>query len=44
MGLLQLPMKYVNMIHIFVIGASLVYISYFQNKSQFWIYYLLILL
>ena len=44
MSLLNLPMKYVNSLHIFVIGAALVYISYFQNKSQFWIYYLLILL
>ena len=44
MSLLNLPMKYVNMLHILIIGASLVYISYFQNKSPFWIYYLLILL
>ena len=44
MSLFYLPMKYVNSLHIFVIGAALVYISYFQNKSPFWIYYLLILL
>ena len=44
MSLLNLPMKYVNSLHIFVIGAALVYISYFQNKSPFWIYYLLVLL
>ena len=43
-SLLYLPMKYVNIVHILVIGASLVYISYFQNKSPSWIYYLLILL
>ena len=44
MGLLKLPMKYVNSLHILVIGASLVYIGYFQNKSPSWIYYLLGLL
>ena len=44
MGLLKLPMKYVNSLHILVIGASLVYIGYFQNKSPLWIYYLLGLL
>jgi len=44
MGLVKLPMKYVNSLHILVIGASLVYIGYFQNKSPSWIYYLLGLL
>ena len=44
MGILKLPMKYVNIIHILVIGATLVYIGYFQNKSPPWIYYLLGLL
>lgn len=44
MGLLKLPMNYVNSIHILIIGASLVYIGYFQNKSPLWIYYLLGLL
>jgi len=37
-------MKYVNIAHILIIGASLVYISYYQSKSPFWIYYLLGLL
>jgi hypothetical protein len=44
MGILNLPMKYVNLLHILVIGASLVYIGYFQNKSTKPIYYLLGLL
>ena len=44
MGLLKLPMKYVNLLHILVIGASLAYIGYFQHKSPQWIYYLLGLL
>ena len=44
MGLLKLPMKYVNLIHILVIVASLAYIGYFQHKSPQWIYYLLGLL
>ena len=44
MGILKLPMKYVNSLHILVIGAALVYIGYFQNKSPLWIYYLLGLL
>jgi hypothetical protein len=44
MGILTLPMKYVNILHILVIGASLVYIGYFQNKSTKSIYYLLGLL
>ena len=44
MGLVKLPMKYVNSLHILIIGASLVYIGYFQNKSPLWIYYLLGLL
>ena len=43
-SLLYLPMKYVNILHILVIGASLVYISYYQSKSNVWIYYLLGLL
>jgi len=43
-SLLYLPMKYVNILHILVIGASLVYISYYQSKSHVWIYYLLGLL
>jgi len=43
-SLLYLPMKYVNILHILVIGASLVYISYYQSKTPFWIYYLLIVL
>ena len=41
MGIANLPMKYVNLLHILIIGASLVYIGYFQNKSPTWIYYLL---
>jgi len=44
MGIINLPMKYVNLLHILVIGASLVYIGYFQNKSFKPIYYLLGLL
>jgi len=44
MAILTLPMKYVNILHILVIGASLVYIGYFQNKSTKPIYYLLGLL
>jgi hypothetical protein len=44
MGILNLQMKYVNILHILVIGASLVYIGYFQNKSAKSIYYLLGLL
>ena len=44
MGLLKMPMKYVNILHILVIGASLAYIGYFQNSSPKWIYYLLGLL
>ena len=44
MGIINLPMKYVNILHILVIGASLVYIGYFQNKSAKPIYYLLGLL
>jgi len=44
MGILNLPMKYVNLLHILVIGASLVYIAYFQDKSARQIYYLLGLL
>ena len=44
MGILNLPMKYVNILHILIIGASLVYIGYFQNKSAKPIYYLLGLL
>ena len=44
MGILHLQMKYVNILHILVIGASLVYIGYFQNKSAKPIYYLLGLL
>ena len=44
MGILKLPMKYVNSLHFLVIGAALVYIGYFQNKSPLWIYYLLGLL
>ena len=44
MGIANLPMKYVNLLHILIIGASLVYIGYFQNKSPRWIYYLLGLL
>jgi hypothetical protein len=41
MGIINLPMKYVNILHILVIGAALVYIGYFQNKSAKPIYYLL---
>ena len=37
-------MKYVNMLHIFVIGALLVYIGYFKAKSPRPIYYVLGLL
>jgi hypothetical protein len=44
MGIINLQMKYVNILHILVIGASLVYIGYFQNKSKKPIYYLLGLL
>jgi hypothetical protein len=44
MGIINLQMKYVNILHILVIGASLVYIGYFQNKSAKPIYYLLGLL
>jgi hypothetical protein len=44
MGILHLQMKYVNILHILVIGASLVYIGYFQHKSAKPIYYLLGLL
>ncbi len=44
MSLLYLPMKYVNIAHILIIGASLIYISYYQSKTPFWIYYLLIVL
>ena len=44
MGIINLQMKYVNILHILVIGASLVYIGYFQNKSARPIYYLLGLL
>ena len=43
-SLLYLSMKYVNLLHILVIGASLIYISYYQNKSAKSIYYLLGLL
>jgi len=39
MGIVRLPMKYVNILHILVIGALLVYISYFKNKSPRPIYY-----
>jgi hypothetical protein len=41
MSIVRLPMKYVNILHILVIGALLVYISYFKNKSQRPIYYAL---
>ena len=44
MGILNLSMKYVNLLHILIIGTSLVYIGYFQNKSPTWIYYFLGLL
>ena len=44
MSIVKLSMKYVNMLHILLIGASLAYIGYFQNKSPQWIYYLLGLL
>jgi hypothetical protein len=43
-SLLHLPMKYVNILHILVIGTSLLYISYYQSKTPFYIYYLLIVL
>jgi uncharacterized membrane protein len=41
MGIVRLPMKYVNILHILVIGALLVYIGYFQTKSPKPIYYAL---
>jgi hypothetical protein len=41
MSIVRLPMKYVNILHILVIGAALVYISYFKNKSPKPIYYAL---
>jgi hypothetical protein len=44
MGVVRLPMKYVNILHILVIGAALVYIGYFQDKSFKPIYYVLGLL
>jgi len=39
MGIVKLGMKYVNILHILVIGALLVYIGYFQAKSPKPIYY-----
>ena len=44
MSIVKIGMKYVNMLHIFVIGALLVYIGYFQHKSPRPIYYALGLL
>ena len=44
MSIVKLPMKYVNILHILVIGALLVYIGYFQHKSPTPIYYALGLL
>jgi hypothetical protein len=44
MSIVRLPMKYVNVLHILVIGAALVYIGYFQDKSFKPIYYVLGLL
>jgi hypothetical protein len=44
MGFVKLGMKYVNILHILVIGALLVYIGYFQDKSARPIYYALGLL
>ena len=41
MSIVRLGMKYVNILHILVIGALLVYISYFQTKSARPIYYAL---
>jgi uncharacterized membrane protein len=41
MGFVRLPMKYVNILHILVIGALLVYIGYFKDKSFKPIYYAL---
>jgi len=41
MGIVRLPMKYVNILHILVIGALLVYIGYFKAKSPKPIYYAL---
>ena len=41
MSIVKLPMKYVNSLHILVIGALLVYIGYFQHKSPKPIYYAL---
>jgi uncharacterized membrane protein len=41
MGIVRLPMKYVNILHILVIGALLVYIGYFKAKSPRPIYYAL---
>jgi len=41
MGIVKLGMKYVNILHILVIGALLVYIGYFQAKSPKPIYYAL---
>ena len=41
MSIVKLPMKYVNSLHILVIGALLVYIGYFQHKSPKPIYYVL---
>jgi len=42
--MIPLNMKFVNIMHILVIGASLTYIGYVQNKSPQWIYYLIGLL
>ena len=44
MSIVKLPMKYVNILHILIIGALLVYIGYFQHKSPTPIYYALGLL
>jgi hypothetical protein len=41
MGIVKLGMKYVNILHILVIGALLVYIGYFQAKSPKPVYYAL---
>lgn len=42
--MIRLELKYVNIMHIFIIGACLAYIGYFQNNSPKWIYYLIGLL
>lgn len=42
--MILLNMKFVNIMHILIIGASLTYIGYAQNKSPKWIYYLIGLL